>query len=292
MSFVEDEVTISPPATSANLGAGFDALGLALDLHDTVSARVEGRGLVFDITGEGAKDLPHDETHLVYRSMLATFDVLGERPQGLYLTCENVIPHGRGLGSSAGAIAAGIALARSLVVGGAERLDDRTLLQLATDLEGHPDNVAAALFGGLTIAWTDGAAADFVKVPVELRPVTVFVPSEPVSTEKARGMLPEVVPFTDAAFNVGRAALMIAALTGQPERLISATEDRLHQSYRSDVMPDSYRFLRQLRAEGIPAVISGAGPTVLVFADGVADRVPDGWTVREVDIVTRGAIVD
>jgi homoserine kinase len=289
VTFVDRPVTVRPPATSANLGPGFDALGLALELRDTVTARVVERGLHFEISGEGADSLARDESHLLYRAMAVTFDALGVDVPGLHIECENVIPHGRGMGSSAAVIAAGIVAARSLVSGGAERMDDRTVLQIASDLEGHPDNVAPALFGGFTIAWSDGAAVDYARLDVDV-PCTVFVPEVEVATKAARDLLPGQVPFADAAFNVGRAALMVAALTTFPERLISATEDRLHQSYRSVAMPDSYKLVRSLRVEGIAAVVSGAGPTVLAFANGIGAACPDGWTTREVAVASTGAL--
>lgn len=290
MTFVEGRVTVRVPASSANLGPGFDALGLALSLYDEVSAEVVDSGLDIHVTGEGQGGVPLDETHLVVEAMHATFDLIGGRPPGLRLTCVNGIPHGRGLGSSSAAIVGGIVLARALVDGGSALLDDAAAYQLAVDLEGHPDNVAAAFFGGLTIAWIDGAAAEVERLETDVQ-VTVFVPSAAVSTEKARGLLPAAVPHRDAALNAGRAALLVAALTGAPHRLISATEDRIHQSYRAEAMPDSYKLLRQLRVDGIPTIISGAGPTVLSFARGIADRAPDGWTVHELDVDAVGAHV-
>lgn len=292
MTFVVGPVTVRTPASSANLGPGFDALGLALTLHDELTAEVlpgaEER-LEIEIAGEGEQMLPRTSEHLVVRAMNAAFDLLGERPPALRLQCRNVIPHGRGLGSSSAAIVGGLVLARALTQG-ADRLDDQTLYQLATDLEGHPDNVAAALFGGLTIAWIDGAAAAVQRLEVAAA-TTVFVPPEAVSTERARGLLPESVPHADAAANAGRAALLVAALTVAPERLISATEDRLHQSYRSVAMPDSYKLLRQLRVEGVPTVISGAGPCVLSFARGIDSAVPEGWDVLHLDVDPRGACI-
>ncbi|KQV73727.1 homoserine kinase [Aeromicrobium sp. Root344] len=289
MTFVDGPVTVRTPASSANLGPGFDALGLALTLYDEITAEVlDEPGLEIEVSGEGERDVPRTSDHLVVTAMTATFDLLGERPPGLRLACANAIPHGRGLGSSAAAIVGGIALARALVEGSASRLDDRAAFQLAVDLEGHPDNVAAAMFGGLTIAWVDGAAAEVQRLDTAVQ-VTAFVPSVAVSTEKARGLLPETVPHRDAAVNAGRAALLVAALTVAPERLIWATEDRIHQTYRADAMPESYKLLRQLRVEGIPTIISGAGPTVLSFARGVADRVPEGWSVLELDVDTEGA---
>ena len=282
-------ITVRTPASSANLGPGFDALGLALDLFDELTAEVIDEGLEVVVEGESAGDVPLGPDHLVVQAMEATFDLMGLRPSGYRLTCRNVIPHGRGLGSSSAAIVGGIVLARALV-DGYHLLDDQAAYQLANDIEGHPDNVAAALFGGLTIAWIQGAAAEVVRLDVDV-PVTVFVPDEPVSTHVARGLLPTEVSHRDAAANAGRAALLVAALTQAPERLISGTEDFLHQSYRSEAMPDSYRLLRLLRVEGVPAVISGAGPTVLAFAHGIEDAVPQGWRVLTPAVSARGAHV-
>ncbi|MBD8605615.1 homoserine kinase [Aeromicrobium sp. CFBP 8757] len=290
MTFVQGPVTVRVPASSANLGPGFDALGLALSMHDEITAEVIDSGLEITVTGEGRDGVPLDETHLVVQAMHAAFDLLGGRPTGLRLTCDNVIPHGRGLGSSAAAIVGGVVLARALVDGGDELLDDAAAFQLTVDIEGHPDNVAAAFFGGLTISWIDGAAASVERLDTDVA-VTVFVPSTAVSTEKARGLLPETVPHRDAAVNAGRAALLVAALTGAPHRLISATEDRLHQAYRAEAMPDSYKLLRALRVDGVPTIISGAGPTVLAFARGVAEAVPAGWSVHELDVDATGVRV-
>lgn len=282
--------TVSVPASSANLGPGFDALGLALDLHDRLTGEITAGGLEVVVEGEGADDVPRDESHLVVRAMRAAFGALGEQPAGLRLTCENTIPHARGLGSSSAAIVGGVVLARALVEGGAERLDDAAALQLAHDLEGHPDNVAAALLGGLTIAWLDRGRAVAHRLDASV-PVTVLVPPEPVSTEAARGLLPADVPHADAAANAGRAALLVAALTGAPEHLLAATDDRLHQSFRASAMPDSYSLVRALRARNVPAVISGAGPTVLAFARGLAHVAPDGWELKELAVAPEGAHV-
>lgn len=288
--FVDRPVTVRTPASSANLGPGFDALGLALDVHDELTAEVlPGDALEIVVEGEGADEVSRDAGHLVVRSFDAALDLMGLRRPGLRLTCRNVIPHGRGMGSSSAAIVGGIVLAKALVEG-VEVLDDRATLQLAHDLEGHPDNVAAALLGGLTIAWTEGFAAEALRLDVAV-PVTLFVPDSPVSTEAARGLLPDAVPHADAAANAGRAALLVAALTQAPERLAAATEDLLHQQYRASAMPDSYQLVRSLRVDGVPAVISGAGPTVLGFARGVAGACPDGWRVLEVEVADRGAHV-
>lgn len=286
------------PATSANLGPGFDALGLALDLHDDIVARVADEGLAVDVAGEGedVQELPRDESHLVVRAMRATFERLGGQPRGLELACANRIPHGRGLGSSAAAISAGILLARALVVGGEQRLDSADVLALAGEMEGHPDNVAACLLGGLTVAWRDQDAARAVRLEVEpsIRPVALIPPVQ-ASTEQARSLLPDTVPHADAAFAAGRSALLVAALTGAPAALFAATEDRLHQRYREPAMPASAALVAALRAENLPAVISGAGPTVLVLASSpqeaatAAGAAPAGWQVRELAVDAAGA---
>lgn len=288
-------VRVRTPATSANLGPGFDAFGLALGLYDDVVVRVADSGLHIDIAGEGADTLPRDERHLLVRSMRTAFDLLGGQPRGLEVVCANRIPHGRGLGSSSAAICAGIIAARAVTTGGAEKLDDTALLELATELEGHPDNVAACLLGGFTLAWTDGGAARAIRMDPSPSVIpVVFVPDRPVLTETARGLLPRTVPHVDAAVNAGRAALLVEALTRRPELLLPATEDRLHQDYRASAMAESAELVHRLRADGVPAVISGAGPTVLALVeDGAADKVArlagDGWAANRLSLDTAGA---
>jgi len=287
---ITGSVAVRTPASAANLGPGYDTLGLALTMHDRLEAEVLDEGLEVVVRGEGADDLPRDRSHLVVRAMDAAFDVLGEQPAGLRLTCDNAIPHARGLGSSSAAIVGGIVLARALVDGGDERLDDAGAYQLASDLEGHPDNVAAAMFGGFTIAWLDGSVAAVQRLDVIAR-ITVLVPHEPVSTEAARNLLPDHISHRDAAANTARAALLVGALTGDPTHLLAATEDFLHQSYRASAMPASYELVQGLRSAGVPAVISGAGPTVLAFGRGLDGVVPPGWASHELDVEPRGAHV-
>lgn len=287
-SFRGATVRVRVPATSANLGPGFDAFGLALGLYDDVVARVGEGGIVVDVAGEGADDVPRDKRHLVIRSMRATFDVLGGQPRGIEIVCANRIPHGRGLGSSAAAIVAGVLAASSLVLGG---LPPAEVLALCTEIEGHPDNVAACLLGGLTLAWRTGSTVDAVRLPVapDLAPVA-FVPASRSSTSKARKLLPEVVPHADAATNAARAALLVEALGRRPDLLLPATEDLLHQPYRAEAMPRTATLVNALRDKGIPAVVSGAGPTVLAFggADFPAGR---GWTVLPLPVDPDGAQV-
>jgi homoserine kinase len=266
LTFASDDVHVRTPATSANLGPGFDALGLALTLYDDLTARVAAAGIRVTVTGQGAGELPTDAEHLVVRAMLATFDALGERPPGLVVECVNRIPQARGLGSSSAAIVGGVQLARGLVEGGFRLLDDADALRVAARLEGHPDNVAPCLLGGFTIAYVENGVGRAVRLTPspEVEPV-VYVPAERGLTAEARAALPRDVPHADAAFNAGRAALLVYALTVDPELLLSATEDRLHQFYRAPGMPQSAELVAELRLAGLPAVVSGAGPSVLAL---------------------------
>lgn len=294
VNFVEGRVRVRVPATSANLGPGFDALGLALSLYDEVSARIGLPGYRVSVTGEGAGELPGDETHLVVRAMLAAFDELGERPAGVDVECVNRIPQARGLGSSSAAIVAGVQLARALTVDGQTRLDDTAALRLAARLEGHPDNVAPCLLGGFTIAWTEETGSIAVTLaPVKGVQPTVFVPEERGLTAEARAALPATVPHADAALTAGRAALLVHALTTDPALLLPATEDRLHQGYRAPGMPATAALVDALRAAGVAAVVSGAGPTVLALTP-----VPTGfdagigWQTHELTVDVTGALVE
>jgi homoserine kinase len=303
MTWSEGPVRVRVPATSANLGPGFDALGLALSLHDEVEARVLPSGLKIEVAGEGA-GLVDDlgEAHLVVRAMRAAFESLGRgQPSGIALRCANQIPHGRGLGSSAAAIVAGILAARALADIDRGDGDLGDVLALANEIEGHPDNVAPCLYGGLTVAWVAGGVARAARLdPLpQITPVAIVAPA-PVSTEVARGLLPDQVPHGDAARNAGRAALLVAAFTARPEALLDATEDRLHQGYRAPAMPATHDLVGRLRAEGIPAVVSGAGPSVLALLtsgegldrlDSTVKETGIEWRISPLDIERRGASV-
>jgi homoserine kinase len=288
MTLVGVPVRVRVPATSANLGPGFDAFGLALALYDEVEVTASEAGLVVEVTGEGADQVPSDETHLVVRSLLAGLDVFGAAPTDLAVRCTNVIPHGRGLGSSAAAIVAGVSAAHGLT---GTPLDRDRVLDVASRIEGHPDNVAACVFGGVTIAWTDGELARAVRLePWPGLAAVAYVPAEPLSTETARGLLPAVVPHADAAANAGRAALLATALTARPDLLPVATEDRLHQGYRAPAMPASAELLAELRGAGAAAVLSGAGPAVLalVTSEVGLPTAPDGWRRLDLPVDTAG----
>jgi homoserine kinase len=272
-NLVGRKVSVKVPATSANLGPGFDTLGMALSYYDELEVEaVAGSGAVVEVIGEGAGEVPTDESNLVVKSIAYVFEQAGVPMPGLKLKAHNVIPHGRGMGSSGAAVVSGIVAAKGLLEGVVEFTSER-LLQLATDLEGHPDNVAPALFGGLTIAWEDDNGPHHKKLIVHrgVSPLEL-VPNFKMSTATARALQPESVPHADAVFNVSRSALLVAALTQSPELLMAATEDRLHQDYRAEAMPEAREVIELMRANNHAAVVSGAGPSVLVLASDPAER--------------------
>jgi homoserine kinase len=296
------------PATSANLGPAFDCAGLALSCWDSVDVAVTDGGLDVRVTGAGAGELPTDESHLVVQAFRAACTELGWTPAGLRLSAHNGIPQGRGMGSSAAAVTAGVLAAWSLCPDVAG-LDDVAVLRLCSEIEGHPDNVAPCLLGGATLSWTTpaGARAERLTVDPRVAPV-LFVPTTTLSTHLARGLLPAVVPHADAAHAAGRSALLVHALTREPALLFEGTEDRLHQAQRSPAMPESAGLLARLRADGHAAVVSGAGPCVLALAVLAHDEhigdpasaaevralrasTPAGWECRPLQVDHTGAVV-
>ncbi|WP_309082085.1 homoserine kinase [Zhihengliuella sp.] len=340
-------VTVTVPATTANLGPGFDSLGLALDLTDTLEVRTLARGgldrdlpggsasdsagtdsaatgdaaALYEelttpqarvrvlVTGEGAESLPDDETHLIARTILERWEQLGVAAADLEIRATNRIPHGRGLGSSAAAIVSALAAADALLPETARGgLDGRdALFEEAARLEGHPDNVAPAVYGGLTLSLTDDGGMRTHRLPLDAEVVPVVaIPDVELSTRAARGLLPATVPHADAAANSGRAGLLIHALTSAPELLHEGTRDYLHQDYRAEAMPESSRLIAALRAAGYAATVSGAGPTVLILAHGsdqaeaVAARVRAGefddgsgaWRVEIPGLCASGVMVE
>jgi homoserine kinase len=273
-TFKANPIQVQVPASSANLGPGFDSFGLALGMHDRYVAQIlDDAGLDIDVTGEGADEVPRTDKNLLVKAMNKGFDFLGGKPKGVAVRALNVIPHGRGLGSSASAIVGGLSLARALVLTGIDKMNDEKLLQLATEMEGHPDNVAAALYGNAVVAWQEDhhgksvAQAISLNVDTRIRAIA-FIPSTSVATAKARKMLPETIPHRDATQNSANSALLVHALTLRPDLLFRATQDFLHQSYRSEAMPASFALLTKLRGAGVAAFISGAGPTVLALHTG------------------------
>jgi homoserine kinase len=299
------EVRVRVPASSANLGPGFDSLGLALSLHDDVEVTVGGHGDVrVEVEGEGAGQVPCDESHLVVEAMRIAWTALGEpAPSGLRMRCHNGIPHSRGLGSSAAAAVAG-ALAATVLAGRDPELEIELLLQVTAGMEGHADNAAASLLGGFVVAWetapdSPGNTSErFHAVRLEthgaVRPVAL-VPQVESSTRMTRGLLPERVPLADAAFTGSRTALSVLAFTQRPDLLMAATEDRLHQVYRRPAYPESADLVDALRAHDVPATISGAGPTVLALPSDAslpADVDLTGFTAMVLPVDLHGARVD
>jgi homoserine kinase len=306
-------VCVRVPATSANLGPGFDALGLALGRYDEVVAEITDSALTIQVAGQGEAAADTGEAHLVVRAMRAAFAAAGTgQPPGLALRCINAIPQGRGLGSSAGAVVAGVLAAQALAFGAngvgpqddaGVRFADPWVLGVATTLEGHPDNVAACLTGGLTVAWTAAGGARAIRLePVTGLTPVLCVPAFELATEQARRALPATVPHRDAAANAGRAALLVVALTQAPDLLFDATRDLLHEPYRAPLMPATAEVIGQLREAGIPAVLSGAGPSVLAFTmagqtpgpvevDSIVRRAGTEWHISPLDVDRQGAAI-
>ena len=255
---------VQVPATSANLGPAFDCAGLALTRHDVLEFGVVPGGLQVDVRGVGAGELPTDESHLVVRAFRTACDELGWTPPGLRVVAENGIPQGRGMGSSAAAVVAG-AMAAWALCPAVETIDLDAVLRLTTAMEGHPDNVAACLLGGLTLSWTTdaGAMADSLEVEGDVLPV-VLVPDATLSTSVARGLLPDVVPHADAAFTAGRAALLVHALTRGHGLLFQAPDVRLHRRQRAAALPASPQLLMRPPPAGPPPAVPRACPSLLV----------------------------
>ena len=264
-------VAVRVPASSGNVGPGYDCLGLALSVYDDVRVTRIPEGLEFVLTGEGADQVPRSEEHLILRAMAAAWQAaglqIGSVWPGLRLEAVNRIPHARGMGSSASAIVAGVCAANELLPAPL-RLETEQLLQVCSALEGHPDNVAPSLQGGLVISWEEpgGIRSASVAVRPEVTPV-VAMPDYEVSTRRARELVPQQVPHSEAAMNSGRSALLIHALSCAPDLLLPATRDWLHQDHRAEAMGPSAALMGHLRSHGFPAMISGAGPTVLVLAE-------------------------
>jgi homoserine kinase len=281
-------------ASSANLGPGFDSLGLALSLYDEIDLETTESGLRVEVEGEGAGQVPLDSSHLVVRAIERGLQAAGVRADGLNVRCRNDIPHSRGLGSSAAAVVGGLAAANGLAVqAGAAPLSDSELVQLSSEFEGHPDNASAAVFGGAVVSYTegDGRGARYAAAPLRLHPDIRLFPAIPQvrsSTAETRVLLPDLISHVDARFNLSRAALLVVALTERPDLLVAATEDRLHQPQRATAMPASAEYLSMLRRCGVAAVLSGAGPAVIALSAGA--ELPaeaqefgaaHGFTIRE-----------
>ncbi len=266
MNIVADHVRVTVPASAGNLGSGFDALGMALDVVDTIEVSLLARPeVIVEVEGEGAGKVPTDESHLFVRAFREAFAMFGSERPGLRIRAVNTIPHGQGLGSSAATVVGAFSAVRAML-GEPDELSLEAILGLATRFEGHPDNAAPAIYGGAVVCWQDanGPHASPLTVAPGIE-TAVLIPHGVVPTVEARAALPDSVPHKDAAFNLSRSALLVHALAGRPELLLAATADRLHQDYRASHMPQAVAMLERLRGEGLAAVVSGAGPAVLVI---------------------------
>ena len=284
-------------ASSANLGPGFDSMGLALSVYDEVIVETTDSGLVVEVDGEGSGHVPLDGSHLVVRAIERGLRETKLAAPGLIVRCRNDVPHSRGLGSSAAAVVGGLAAVNGLATqGGSNPMSPEAMIQVSSEFEGHPDNAAAAVHGGAVVSWTE-ADADIPRygaVPIRLhRDINVFtaVPQVRSSTAETRVLLPQRVSHTDARFNLSRVALLVVALTERPELLLAATEDVLHQPQRAAAMPGSAEYLAMLRRCGVAAVLSGAGPAVLALStepdlpEAALEHGRDsGFTVRRVAV--------
>ena len=264
------KVRVKVPGSSANLGPGFDSLGLALGIYDHVEVEVIDSGLEVEVTGEGQGEVPLDERHLVVRAIRAGLKKADVIARGLRVRCNNSIPQSRGLGSSAAAAVSGVVAANALA---GDVLDTDTIIQLASTFEGHPDNVAASVLGSAVVSWTnipvDGTEPTYHASPVTVHPdirATALIPNSHASTEAVRRVLPSDIPHMDARFNVSRTGVLLVALSKDPSLLWEGTRDRMHQPFRAEVLPISSEWVNRLRNQGYPAFLSGAGPTVLVLS--------------------------
>lgn len=289
------EVRVRVPATAANIGPGYDSFGIAMGRYDDVRARLTDGPVRVTVTGVAADEVPRDASHLIVRAAARVFAELGEPAHHLELTCENRIPHGGGQGSSAAATVAGMLLARELVAAGAD-LGRADILRLATAMEGHPDNVAPTVYGGLTVSWIrDNGTVGCIRHEVhpQIR-LVVFTAASHSSTKTTRAMLPALIPHEDAAANSAATAVLLHAMTDDPSYLMDGTVDRLHQAYRAPAMPESAQLVAELRSAGIPAVISGAGASVLAILDRPLDVhawQPTGFVAEELAVDASGAQV-
>lgn len=301
---VGTQVRVRVPGSSANLGPGFDTLGVALGIYDEIEVGSIEAGLEISVHGEGEGDVPLNSSHLVVRAIERGLEAAGVWVGGLNVVCHNTIPHSRGLGSSAAAAVGGLLAANELVKAAVpeQALSDEQLLQLASEFEGHPDNAAASVLGGAVVSWTDKCGNDrcYSAVRLEVNPAIraiVLVPSERGATSEARGLLPALVDHSAAAFNVSRSALMVVALTSRPDLLLEATEDMLHQPQRAAAMPRTSHWMNLLRANGIAAAVSGAGPTVLALmteplpAELRAQAEADGFDVLDLAVADGAVLV-
>lgn len=296
-------VRVRVPATTANIGPGFDCLGMAVDMYNTIEVEEWDEGLHIEVRGQGCHEVPRDHTNLVYSAMNRIFDEVGYRPKGIRMVLTNDIPVARGLGSSAACIVGGMVAANALM---GFKLGLPELMRLAVQADGHPDNVVPAVVGGVTAACLEGNEVVYIKMdpPTGIR-LVVMIPDFELNTTKARQVLPNAVPLKDAVFNISRTAILVASfLTGRSDMLAIATQDRLHQPYRKALIPhwdDIFFYASKYGAKGV--FLSGAGPAIIaiveegdaaVFVEKVREavsRFEERWEIRIVDFCRNGVEV-
>ena len=268
------KIRVDVPASTTNLGPGFDVLGVALKLYNTIEMEVSGSALRIEIEGEGADTLPRDESNLVYRAAKTVFERMNEEPPPMTIRLVNHIPLARGLGSSGAATVGGLMAANAM--SGAHLAHDE-ILNMAATIDGHPDNAAASIFGGIVIASpTEQGVACMKFLPPRPVDVVVVVPDFHVLTSDARAVLPASVDLQTAVFNISRVSLLVAALaTGDFRFLGIATDDKLHQPYREKLIPGLRDVFQAAKsADGnVGVALSGSGPTIVAFCAGNGDEV-------------------
>lgn len=266
-------IRVQVPATTANLGPGFDCLGMALQMYNSVEMSAASSGLYIEVHGEGSADIPRDESNMVYQAALKVFRQAGKQPPGIRIKLNNNIPVARGLGSSTAAIVGGM-IAANIMSG--NTLGHKDIINLAYAMEGHPDNIAAAVLGGIVVAVPSEGEVRCYKIPPpkNIRAI-VTVPDFMLSTRASREVLPQQVPMSDAAFNLGRVALLVAALyTEDINQFGLAMEDRLHQPYRTPLVPGMKKVFAAAKLAGAKGItLSGAGPAIIAYSDENADLI-------------------
>lgn len=294
-------IYVKTPATTANLGCGFDSIGMAFQMYNELWAEETDSGFSVKVLREQEQPIPTDEGNLIYKTMKDFYQAVGKKLPGIRLYQKDSIPMTRGLGSSAACVVSGLLAANEL---SGAKLPLEEMVQMSAKLEGHPDNAAPALLGGIVVGALDEKELKYVRIPVpEALRFAVLVPSFPLSTEAARGVLPEMVPHKDAIFNTSRAGLLIASLmTGQLENLQMSFDDRLHQPYRKSIIPNMESIFEQAKALGAKGVfLSGAGPTIVAVLDDAKDfeqkmqdyfaTIDGGWTAQIIAPDETGAVV-
>lgn len=295
-------IKVTIPATTANVGPGFDCLGIALTLYNEIEVEETEEGLLIEVEGRDRDKIDTDENNLVYQSMLKTFDKVGYSSKGLRIKQYNNIPIARGLGSSAACIVGGVVAANKLC---GEPLSQQEVLDIAVEIEGHPDNVAPALLGGVVVSCYDKDKTTYVRFPVkEGLKFIVAIPEVVLSTKASRGVLPQKVSFKDAVFNVGKSSLLVAALmSGELDKITSALEDRLHQPYRIGLMDSLKSLFQEAKSREIKQLfLSGAGPSVIYLTwDSGKDKnqeefyriirsMPEEWSIKALKGDNKGTV--